>query len=307
MKHARHREFADAPERAAAHSGSAYPDEPEELRHLMDQYMEDAPAPASHLCAIAAPHVSPEGGWHCYRDAFAALPSDAGDRTFVVLGTSHYGQPDRFGLTRKPFTTPFGQTTPALDLIDRLHREAPAATVMEDYCHAVEHSIEFQIVFLQSLFGAGVRVAPILCGSFARSIYEGGTPEDDDGVKRFLHALRELQEREGSRLCWVLGIDMAHIGRRYGDGFRAIAHREELLGIGARDRARIDAVNQGDAERFWSLVQENHDDLKWCGSAPVYTFLRAVPKARGTLRRYDQWNIDEESVVSFAAMEFREE
>ena len=33
------------------------------------------------------------------------------------------------------------------------------------------------------------------------------------------------------------------------------------------------------AEGFWDLVQENQDDLKWCGSAPVYTFLKAVPSA----------------------------
>jgi MEMO1 family protein len=53
------------------------------------------------------------------------------------------------------------------------------------------------------------------------------------------------------------------------------------------------------------LVQENHDDLKWCGSAPIYTFLKAAPRARGQLHRYQQWNIDEQSVVSFAAIGFR--
>jgi hypothetical protein len=36
----------------------------------------------------------------------------------------------------------------------------------------------------------------------------------------------------------------------------------------------------------------------------VYTFLQAVPGARGRLRHYQQWNIDEHSVVSFAGMEF---
>ncbi len=38
----------------------------------------------------------------------------------------------------------------------------------------------------------------------------------------------------------------------------------------------------------------------------MYTFLKAVPQARGTLRRYQQWNIDDQSVVSFAALSFRE-
>jgi len=51
-------------------------------------------------------------------------------------------------------------------------------------------------------------------------------------------------------------------------------------------------------------VCENRDDLKWCGSAPFYTFLKAAPKARGELLHYEQWNIDEQSVVSFAGMAF---
>ncbi len=59
-----------------------------------------------------------------------------------------------------------------------------------------------------------------------------------------------------------------------------------------------------DAEGFWDLVQQNQDDLKWCGSSPLYTFLKAVPGTRGNLERYQQWNIDEQSVVSFAAMTF---
>ena len=62
----------------------------------------------------------------------------------------------------------------------------------------------------------------------------------------------------------------------------------------------------GDADGFWDLVQENRDDLKWCGSSPFYTFLRAVPNARAQLLGYQQWNIDEQSVVSFAAMAFRQ-
>ncbi|MBN8638315.1 MAG: hypothetical protein J0M07_23590 [Anaerolineae bacterium] len=55
---------------------------------------------------------------------------------------------------------------------------------------------------------------------------------------------------------------------------------------------------------FWAQVQENQDVLKWCGSSPMYTFLKAVPDARGQLLRYQQWNIDEQSVVSFAGMRF---
>ena len=79
------------------------------------------------------------------------------------------------------------------------------------------------MIFLQHVLGPGVKILPILCGPFAHSIYQGGKPEDDDKVKAFFDALGELREREGDRLFWVLGVDMAHMGARYSDQFEAVA------------------------------------------------------------------------------------
>jgi AmmeMemoRadiSam system protein B len=132
-------------------------------------------------------------------------------------------------------------------------------------------------------------------------------PEDNEEVRRFLDALRELANRDRKDLMWVLGIDMAHIGRRYGDPSEAIAGQGYMVEVEERDRKRIDRMAVGDADGFWSLVQERQDELKWCGSAPVYTFLRCMQGVRGDLQRYEQWNIDEQSVVSFAGMTFRQD
>jgi MEMO1 family protein len=301
-----HQAFAAGPRRDPAHAGSAYPGEPEALRETMARYLgEPAAAGSDGLLGIAAPHVSPEGGWRCYRDAYRALGPEHRDRVFVILGTSHYGEPEAFGLTRKPFATPLGEAPVETALVDELAARGGEAVRMEDYCHAVEHSIEFQVVFLQQLFGPEVRVLPVLCGPFAQSTAGPGRPEDDPGVRRFLDALAALAAREGDRLLWVLGVDMAHMGRRYGDGFAARADKEGMIGVLGRDQARCERILAGDARGFWNLVQENGDDLKWCGASPLYSFLYAAGPARGELLRYEQWNIDDESVVSFAGMAFR--
>jgi AmmeMemoRadiSam system protein B len=300
-------EFADAPLRDSVHAGSGYPADEPELKQTLADYLDGAhtePRPG-RVAAIAAPHVSPFGGVDAYRAAYSALsPADA-DRTFVVLGTSHYGRPDCLGLTRKPYVTPFGETITDAGIVDFIERKAQDGALMEDYCHAIEHSIEFQVIFLQHLFGPRIRVVPILCGSYARSLYEGGLPESSEAVRRAIGALGELAAREGDRLLWVLGVDMAHIGRRYGDKFHASAGQGEMEQVERRDRARIDRMEQGDALGFWEQVQQNQDDLKWCGSAPIYTFMRACSQARGSLLHYQQWNIDEASVVSFAGMAFQ--
>jgi AmmeMemoRadiSam system protein B len=154
------------------------------------------------------------------------------------------------------------------------------------------------------LYGPNIRILPVLCGSFANSIQNGGLPEDNESVRRFLGRLGEVAAREGERLTWVLGIDMAHMGTRYGDDLVARAGKAEMEEVARRDHSRIERVLASDAEGFWGQVQDGQDDLKWCGSSPLYTFLRAVPGTRGTLRGYQQWNIDESSVVSFAGISF---
>ena len=264
LKQRRRLAFTQSPVRQAVHAGSSYPGEIGPLRNLMQQYLEGAASTRKGVMGIAAPHVSPQGGWQGYRAAYKELTPDLRDRTFIVLGTSHHGEPDRFGLTRKPFETPLGRTRIDQALVAEL--EAQPAALPEDYCHAIEHSIEFQVIFLQALYGADVRILPLLCGSFGRSMHSGGFPEDDEPVRRFLGALGEIAEREKERLFWVLGVDMAHMGMRFGDKFAARANRDEMNVVKERDNLRIDRMNASDARGFWDLVKENQDDLKWCGS-----------------------------------------
>src|SRR5947208_10225237 len=111
----------------------------------LDHYIGGAtPSSSNGLIGIAAPHVSPFGGWESYRSGYALLGQKYRNHTFVILGTSHYGEPDRFGLTRKNFVTPYGEARTATSMVDELVSNAPDAIRLEDYCHAVEHSIEFQ-------------------------------------------------------------------------------------------------------------------------------------------------------------------
>ena len=309
LREVRHAEFTAAPTRDPAHAGTGYPDEAGELRRTFDGYLHAHNVAASApIIGLAAPHVSPWGGADCYAAAYGRLrgtvAEHAKQKTIVLLGTSHYGQPERFGLTRKTFTTPFGVLQPDAAKLDWLARHAGESIVMEDYCHAVEHSLEFQCVFLQQMLGSEFKILPILCGPFANALREGEPPERDDLVYRFFDALGELAELHASELFWVLGIDLAHMGRRYGDELLARAEQGAMLEVKERDHARLRHACAGEAEEFFELVKPEEDELKWCGFSPLYTFLQVQPQARGQVLRYDQWNIDEESVVSFAALEF---
>ena len=120
-----------------------------------------------------------------------------------------------------------------------------------------------------------------------------------------LNALGELHVTQGDRLCWVLGVDMAHMGRRYGDPTSVQANDGIAQEIEARDRERMSHVVAGDADAFWAAVHsDGADALKWCGSAPLYAFMKAQPEAKARVLDYSQWNIDDSSIVSFGALSF---
>ena len=123
------------------------------------------------------------------------MNSSYADKTFVILGTSHYGEPEKFGLTRKPYLTPWGPIETDVSAVDRLAAAAPAAVEMEDYCHASEHSIEFQCIFLAHALGTtDFNIIPILCGPPADGLFTGRRPEANDGVRSFFDALGEAAE-----------------------------------------------------------------------------------------------------------------
>jgi AmmeMemoRadiSam system protein B len=307
LKERKHEAFRRAPIREASHAGTAYPVTAEGVHERfaeeMPAHTENKPLPR----VLAAPHVSPEGGFASYRAAYDFAP-DGGEPTFVILGTSHYGRPERFGLTRKPYRTPLGTAEVDLGLHDLLLARAGDAIVEEDYCHAREHAVEFQVLFLQYTMRRPIRILPVLCGPFVESLTAGKPPESQDATRRFFDALGEIASTR-SDLVWVLGVDMAHIGRRYGHSEAVRAGEGVMIEVAERDRERLDRICAGDAEGFFELVHPDSDPLNWCGYPPFYTFLKSAAPAlnlEGEVLNYEQWNIDEASVVSFAAMHFRE-
>jgi AmmeMemoRadiSam system protein B len=312
LRDEKHAEFAAAPEREPAHAGSAYPDDADALRATMlgwDMPPASGKARTAPLLGLAAPHVSPEGGFKSYAAAYRRLEPGDVSKTFVILGTSHYGEPETFGLTRKAYRTPLGLVETDLGLVNDLERLASASIRMEDYCHSSEHSIEFQSVYLQAALhqalpeGERLRAVPILCGSFFRSLETGKPPEKQERLQRFFDALAELHAKRGD-LVWVLGVDMAHIGRRYGDAAAATAEAGRMLEVRSKDEARLERIEAGDPEGFFELVRPKRDELRWCGYSPIYTFLRSISASRARTLLYEQWNIDPQSVVSFAGIEF---
>ncbi len=74
LREARHSAFRDSPVREPSHAGSAYPDEAADLTNTLREWAgQPNPSQADGLMGIAAPHVSPSGGYKSYRAAYQRL------------------------------------------------------------------------------------------------------------------------------------------------------------------------------------------------------------------------------------------
>lgn len=303
--------FRSSPIRSASHAGSSYPDSAAEIREYFDQNLRTRQLAVEprrdHIVAVAAPHISFEGGWDSYAAMASALRDVPPDSLFVVMGTSHYGERDRFGLTAKAFETPLGTTFPEASLVKELATASPEATSLEDYCHAVDHSLEFHVLLLQHLVRPDVRVLPILVGGFGNAMQSGTLPENSDAMARLFSTLRDIAHDRGRKLFWLLSVDMAHMGKRYGDDFEARVSVGKMAEVEEIDRKRIAMLEAGQTRAFWNDVVARDAELKWCGSSTLYSFTQVYPEARAQLLHYEQWNIDPASVVSFGAMAFHSE
>jgi AmmeMemoRadiSam system protein B len=305
-------EFLAAPIRPASHAGGAYADDPDELRQAMDGFFthRDGPGPiewparpAGPIGGVIAPHIDFHRGGPAYAWAYRGLAERSDGDCFVIFGTCHAGMGDPFALTRKDYATPFGPAVVDREFVDALARRAGGDCFASELAHRVEHSIEFQAVFLRYLYGTrrDVTIVPILASFAHEALARGRGPEDDPRVARFLDAVGEAIAASRRRVVVVAGADLAHMGPRFGDP--APISPEELARIEREDREMLDAVASGESRAFFEAVARDGDRRRICGYSPIYATLRVLGPTRGALRRYGQWP-DPEGVVTFASMTF---
>jgi MEMO1 family protein len=310
------RAFREAPTRPAAHAGAAYPSEPEALQRMLDGCFTapagpgpiDAPpgggtAPPS-VRGLVAPHIDFQRGGPAYAWAYRDLAEAQAADVFVVFGTCHTGMEDPFALTRKDYDTPLGPVPVDRDLVEAVAARAGQDCFASELAHRAEHSIEFQAVFLQYLYGGRrpIRIVPVLASFAHEALARGRTPEDDPRVPRFLEALGDTLAATGGRAVLIAGADLAHVGPRFGDP--APVSAADLARIEREDRAMLTAVEAGDAAAFFAAVAADGDRRRICGLSPIYALLRTLERTTGTLRQYDRWP-DPQGVVSFASVVFR--
>jgi len=303
--------FRRSPARPAAHAGGAYAGEAVALAAQIDAFFThaDGPGPPPRpparptLRGLIAPHIDFHRGGSTYAWAYQEVLARSDADLYVVLGTCHAGMADPFAVTLKPFETPLGAVPVDREFYEALRRRAGQDLLASEPAHRAEHSIEFQAVMLRHLLGPRrpFAILPVLASYLHEAVWTRGEPEADERVPRFVDALRETIAASSQRVCLIAGVDLAHVGPRFGD---PEPNTDRSLGAVERaDRSMLESVLAGDARGFFASVASDRDARRICGLSPIYTLLRLLPEAPGRLLRYTQWP-DPEGAVTFCAATF---
>jgi AmmeMemoRadiSam system protein B len=297
-------EYAQLEVRAASHAGVSYPADPKKLESYLDSILNSAGQEIDEkaqkpVCALIAPHIDLDVGKRAYARAYSAI-KDLSPCRVLLLGTGHSLDDGLYCLTEKDFETPLGRVRTDREAVRQLKMAGAGAISRHDIAHRREHSLEFQILFLQRLFGSSFFLVPILCGPFSRHLDRISRPSEIPGVDHFLAALGSLCKQDSSSPLVVVGVDFSHIGPKFGHRERATALLSEARD---HDMRLIEALRKGDIWSFWSEARRVRDRYNVCGLSALATVLEILPDIKGDCLDYEFWQEEStQSAVSYAAV-----
>jgi AmmeMemoRadiSam system protein B len=263
--------------------------------------------------AVVAPHIDFHRGGPAYAWAYKSLAESGGADLYILLGTSHCGGQSPYILTLKDFDTPLGLVDTDKDFVNRLQAACDEDCFVDEYLHRGEHSLEFQVLFLKytaqkhaALTGEPekpFKIVPILVSSFHAMMMSQTLPEQTAAVGTFLRTLREMACRDSRQICFVAGVDLAHVGRQFGD--TEPITDEFLMWVEAEDRRLVERLTALDAAGFFNEIAKDQDKRKICGFSPLYSLIHLLDGARGNHLHYDQaFTPETGSAVTFTSMIF---
>jgi AmmeMemoRadiSam system protein B len=238
-----------------------------------------------------------------YGSAYNTVPGASPSRV-VVLGIGHQLSEGMFCLTEKDFETPLGVVRSERHAVRRLKDSSPGLITGDDFAHRSEHSIEFQVLFLQHLLPQNsFSIVPILCGSLQTTLPVYERRAYCEKAKPFLEVLRELLREPGKDTLLVAGVDFSHIGPKFGHPLPASRLETEAQ---AHDRKLLESLCRKDPEPFWEESIRVEDRYNVCGFSALACLLEVLPPhLEGKLLHYGIWHEDAtRSAVSFAAVAF---
>jgi len=298
-------QFAAKTARPCSHSGRSYPDKPADLKSRLDEILKTqtpAPKPEARVVALVAPHIDLSVGSRVYASGYQWLKHTSPSRV-VVLGVGHQMMGDLFCLTEKDFETPLGVIKNDRNMVKELWDAGRAIVSENDFGHRAEHSVEFQVIFLQHLLPEdSFTIIPILCGPLMPSLSGYSRSAYMETAGPFLQALSGILSHGDRETLVVAGVDFSHIGPKFGHNMPA-THLQSQSEM--HDQNLLKAFSNMQPDAFWEESVKVKDQFNVCGFSAMACLMEILPPSRGQILGYEVWHEQPtRSAVSFAAVVF---
>jgi AmmeMemoRadiSam system protein B len=184
-----------------------------------------------------------------------------------------------FHLSAKDFASPLGVLPGDTGFITTLaNRFGVGRAFADEYLHKKEHSLELQLPFISAV-RPGISIVPILVGSFHAAVSAGKPPREYEEYETFVGSLVETirnAEAEGRKVCFIAGVDMAHVGSFFGDEWSLSPERMEA--IAERDKRYLDAIAAYSCDELFAHIAEDGDARRICGFPTMHTILDTLQR-----------------------------
>jgi hypothetical protein len=297
-------QFTSLETRPCSFCGHGYPPDPDDLRKRLDEILSrnpQAPDPGK-IVALVSPHIDLSVGAQAYGNTYQLLRYTS-PSTVLILGIGHHLATGLFCLTEKDFDTPLGTVKTNKELVRKLKDGGGDVFAPNDFSHRSEHSIEFQVLFLQHLLKQNsFTIVPVLCGSLLAGLPEYSRESYRRKAGPFLERVEQILSIKGNEILLVAGVDLSHTGPKFGHDqpARSLQNLSE-----AHDRILLKNLTSLDADRFWEESRRVKDRYNVCGFAALACLLEVLPDSRGQVLQYEIWHEEAtRSAVSFASIVF---
>ncbi|MDD9819923.1 MAG: AmmeMemoRadiSam system protein B [Nitrospira sp.] len=309
------RAYREAPTRKPQFAGRNYEDDPEKLRKQIAGFFTAKEGPGTEpsdkqgklIRGLVAPNYDLQEAGPLYAWAYKALREADSPDVYIVFGVAHAGLADPVSVTDKDFETPLGVVPVHRPIMDYLKANGGEKWFADELWHQKEHSIEFQLPFLQETVGtspdSSLAIVPVLS---AFSPDDMLNPEGHDRarhIEQFVSVLKEAITASGQRVGIIASANLAHIGLRYGDNKAPTDfsfHR-----CMQSDLEMLKQVENVDARGFAHFLVQEGDSRHVLGFSAIYLLLRLLEGGEGEVLRYDREIVDQfNSTITYASAAF---
>lgn len=268
VKKKAYEKWLSLPLRPMVYANQAYPLSPSEAQFFIEDILKLCEANSSKPPKVLiAPHIDLKIGAKGFAESYKRFKISSGSRV-ILFGVGHHLDLP-WSVLSKDMATPFGVVKNDRGGLLYLRNSKKIELFPDHIAHKLEHSIEFQILFLHHLLKDEFTVLPFLVGPFITFFDK----KVKDSVEKFVEGISELID---DKTYIVLGIDFCHLGLRYGDPFEVSEfHIKKALEI---DKKLIELTFNGTTEEFLNEAKKLAP-MKICGLSCLYLINLILNKA----------------------------